>query len=141
MTYTELFRQWREKKGLTLDGLAKKARCHRNTVCNVEYGMPVKFRTIAKLVKAMGGTEDDLVVMAVLWVEHTSGLDLSSNRNAYAKVAALQEPVRKALESIRLAARKMTVSDVQVLAWAAKNKGAMAILKSLKNPSTLNPDG
>ncbi len=137
MTYTELFRQWREKKGLSLDALARKARCHRNTVCNVEGGVPVKFLTIAKLVKAMGGTEDDLVVIAILWVEHTSGLDLHSDRSAHAKVATLQEPVRKALDSIRLAARKMKVEDVQVLAWAARNKGAMAILRSIKAPHSL----
>ena len=53
----------------------------------------------------------------------------------------LREPVRKAFEAIRLAARKMTAEDVQVLAWAARNKGAMTILKSLKNPASLNPDG
>src|SRR5690606_41157894 len=79
MHYTQLFRNLREAKGLTLEALATRARCHRNTVINVESGRPVKFKTISRLVQKMGYAADseDMKSVALLWLESASGIRFS----------------------------------------------------------------
>src|SRR3990172_7249498 len=54
MHYTQLFRQLREARELSIDALAGRAKCHRNTVINVEKGRGVKFDTLADLMAKMG---------------------------------------------------------------------------------------
>lgn len=137
MIYTELFRQMRETKNLTHEQLARKAGCHRNTVINVESGRPVKFRTIAKLMKALHATEVQLQSMALLWVEATSGLELRGNKEATEAVNKITEPEDKALAALRTAAKKLPIDEIIVLTWAAQNCGARQILKGLKDPTSL----
>src|SRR4051812_1912018 len=79
MQYTQLFRRLREQKGLSHEALAKLARCHRNTVLNVESGRAVKFKTLARLMSKMGYASNSLEMcsVAVLWLEAVSGVDLA----------------------------------------------------------------
>ena len=74
MHYTQLFRTLRESRGLSHEGLAKKAACHRNTVINVESGRPVKFKTVADLMAMMGYDRNsaELKSIALLWLESVS---------------------------------------------------------------------
>lgn len=137
MKYTDLFKTMRESKKLTHEQLGAAAGCHRNTVINVETGRPVKFKTIAKLMTAMKAPKADLAIMALLWVESTSGLELVGNTRATQKLAELKKPEELALDALREKAKKLPVDEINILAWAAVNCGALQMLKGLKDPSSL----
>lgn len=137
MKYTELFKRTREAKGLTHENLARAAGCHRNTVINVETGRPVKFKTIGKMMTAMKASKSDMATIALLWVESTSGLEIVGNAKAMHNVTELKKPEELALANLRESAKKLTRDDIELLAWAADNCGALQMLKGLKDPSTL----
>jgi len=79
MHYAQFFRKLRELKGLSHEALAGLARCHRNTILNVEGRRPVKFKTLARLMGKMGYATNsaEMASLALLWLESVSGLDLA----------------------------------------------------------------
>jgi transcriptional regulator with XRE-family HTH domain len=79
MKYYHFFRILREAKKLSHEDVARLAGCHRNTVINAESRRPIKFKTIAHLMAKMGYAKDseELMSMALLWIESASGIALS----------------------------------------------------------------
>ena len=140
MQYPALFRHLREQKGLTHDALARLARCHRNTVLNVEAGRRVRFKTLAHLTAKMGYPLDspEMTSLALLWLESVSGIDLadpstlgsarqkasSYNRSASQAATALAETVRRA---------GLTERQVRLLHFAADNPEILSILDSIQS--------
>ncbi|HTJ78327.1 MAG TPA: helix-turn-helix transcriptional regulator [Rariglobus sp.] len=140
MHYTQLFRSLREAKGLTLEGLAKLARCHRNTVINVESGRPVKFKTIADLMKKMGYTalSDELKSLALLWLEATSGIPFSRKKteiSARKTITSYRTAVGQATRRLELEARQanLTVEQVNLLIFALHHPEMLSILENIRD--------
>lgn len=140
MHYTQLFRNLREAKGLTLEALAKHARCHRNTVINVESGRPVKFKTISRLVQKMGygADSDDLKSIALLWLESVSGINFSREdvrRTAAETLHRHETTVADAADQLREAAlaANLTAEQVDLLAFAARQPELIAILGHIRS--------
>lgn len=140
MQYTQLFRRLREEKGLSHEALAKLARCHRNTVINVERGRRVKFATLAGLVTKMGYPSDspELASLALLWLESVSGLDLADPATlvqARQKVAAYGKSARQTSQQLVDAVRRahLTERQIRLLIFAAQRPEALAILESVQD--------
>lgn len=140
MHYTQLFRNLREAKGLTLEALAKNARCHRNTVINVESGRPVKFKTISRLIQKMGygADSDDLKSVALLWQESVSGINFSREEVRRTAVETLQRhetTVADAADQLREVAltSNLTPDQVDLLAFAARQPELIAILGHIRS--------
>jgi DNA-binding XRE family transcriptional regulator len=140
MNYTQLFRTLREAKGLTHDGLAKQAGCHRNTVINVESGRPVKFRTIADLMLRMGYTPDsaEMKSIALLWLESISGINFThdhSTAEAREKIAKYRETEREAAQMLADAAvaSHLNVDQIRVLLFATGRPEVISILENLRD--------
>lgn len=110
--YTQLFRNLREARGLTLEQLARLARVHRNTIVNLESGRQVRFKTIAALMKKMGyGPESaESKSMALLWLEAVSGILLSRSE---AEAVAL-----KTISGMRTKSRERAAELQQAIAEA-----------------------
>src|SRR5258708_18761830 len=130
MQYTQLFRRLREQKGLSHEALAKLARCHRNTVINVESGRQVKFKTIAGLMGKMGYATDshEMASLALLWLESVSGVDLadpSTLGQVRQKLAAYARPAGHApprlVETVRRA--RLPRREIRLLVDAAHRPG------------------
>lgn len=140
MHYTQLFRSLREAKGLTLEALAVRARCHRNTVINVESGRPVKFKTISRLVQKMGYPADsaDLKSIALLWLESASGIRFSrpeTVREATAALGRRQAAITAAADRLHEAAlaAHLTAEQIDLLAFAAAQPELMTILRQIRD--------
>lgn len=140
MDYTQLFRSLRESKSLTLDQLAALARVHRNTVVNIESGRPVKFKTIAVLMRKMGfaSTSPEMKSMGLLWLESVSGIPFSRrDTEAAAKktIATYRSPSRQAARQLIdiIAAANLTADQVQSLAYAAQHPEVISIIESLRH--------
>ena len=140
MHYTQLFRTLREKKGLSHEGLAKLASCHRNTVINVEGGRPVKFKTIAELMSVMGYGSDttELKSMALLWLESISGVNLSSDQNAAEARQAIshyrateQEAARMLADNV--IAKHLTIDQIHALLFASGRPEIITILENIRS--------
>lgn len=140
MQYAQLFRALREQKGLSHETLAKLARCHRNTVLNVESGRRVKFTTIAALMGKMGYPSDspEMASLALLWLESVSGLDLadpSTLAPARQKLAAYKRGTGQAaqhlVEIVRRA--KLTERQIRLLSFAAQRPEILAIIESVQD--------
>jgi transcriptional regulator with XRE-family HTH domain len=140
MQYTQLFRRLREQKNLSHEALAKLARCHRNTVLNVESGRQVKFKTIARLMAKMGYPTDspEMASLALLWLESVSGVDLADPATlgpvrqklaVYDRTAG--QAVRQLMETIRRA--KLDERKVRLLTFAALRPEMLAIIGSLQD--------
>jgi len=140
MHYTQLFRTLREAKGVTIEGLARQARCHRNTVANVESGRPVKFKTISELMVKMGygANSVEMKSIALLWLEAVSGLPFSRPEAGRA--------ARKAIGSYRAAARQMarqldqaiareglSAENIRLLLFAVRNPDVLAIVGRIRD--------
>lgn len=139
MDYTQLFRSLREAKGLTLDKLAAQARCHRNTVTNVEAGRPVKFKTIARLMLRMGYSADsrEMKSMALLWLEAVSGIPFSrpeTKSSAERALAQLQSGVRTQFRLLEQAVGRSSLDadQVSLLVFAASTPEVLRILESVR---------
>jgi transcriptional regulator with XRE-family HTH domain len=140
MKYTQLFRSLREARALTIEELAAKARCHRNTVVNVEAGRPVKFKTIALLMNRMGYAADspELKSIALLWLEAVSDIPFAQ--------AATVQAARQGIQSYRASARQaaqhleatvlaqsLTVDQINLLAFAAKHPEVCTIISQVRD--------
>lgn len=140
MQYTQLFRRLREEKDLSHEALAKLARCHRNTVVNVERGRLVKFKTLARLMSKMGYPSDspEMASLALLWLESVSGLDLADPGSlgpARQKLAVYQRTTRQAAQQLSAAVRQAGLTDKQIrlLIFAARRPEVLAILESVND--------
>lgn len=138
--YTQLFRKLRENRGLTLEQLAALARLHRNTIVNIEGGRPVKFKTIAKLMKTMGFSagSTELKSMALLWLESVSGIPFSrpdAEGSARQAIAGFRSPARQAARRLDAAIADASLSpdDIDLLIFAAQNPAAISILEQIRN--------
>jgi len=146
MHYTQLFRNLREAKGLTTEGLATLARCHRNTVINVESGRPVKFKTIADLMETMGyaAQADELKSLALLWLEATSGILFSRKETTVAArktIASYRSTTRQAAHLLETEAIRanLTVEQINLLIFALRHPETLAILESIRDLVTTMP--
>lgn len=140
MHYAALFRRLREQKGLTHDAVARLARCHRNTVINVETGRPVRFATLARLVTRMGYASDsaEMTSLALLWLESVSGIDLADPAKlsgARQKTAAYARSARQAANQLAETVQKAGLNDrqVRVLEFAARNPEILRIIESIRD--------
>jgi transcriptional regulator with XRE-family HTH domain len=140
MDYTQLFRNLRESKSLTLDQLARLARVHRNTVVNIESGRPVKFKTIAVLMQKMGfaSGSPEMKSMGLLWLESVSGIPFSrSDTEAAAKkmISTYRSPSRQAARQLVeiIAAANLTAEQVQLLAYAARHPEVISIIENVRH--------
>lgn len=143
MHYTQLFRNLRDAKGLTLEQLAGLGRLHRNTIVNIESGRPVKFKTIAELMQKMGyaANSAEMKSMALLWLESLSGIPFSRTE---AETAA-----RKAITSYRSTTRQtarqldeavtdanLTPDQIKLLIFATKHPEIIAIIRDIRDLAT-----
>lgn len=140
MQYTQLFRRLREQKGLSHEALARLARCHRNTVLNVEGGRRVRFKTLAGLMAKMGYASDspEMASLALLWLESVSGLDLADPAQlapARQKLAVYGRPAAQAAQQLAETVRRARLDDRQIrlLEFAAQRPEVLAIIGSLRD--------
>lgn len=140
MHYTQLFRSLREAKGLTLEGLAELAGCHRNTVTNVESGRPVKFKTISELMEKMGYTAQstELKSIALLWLEATSGIPFSQPRTeaaAFKAVAGYRRSLRDAAAQLQaeVVNRSLPIAQIDLLLFAIRHPEILSILENVRD--------
>ncbi len=140
MHYTQLFRQLRERKGLSHEALAKMARCHRNTVLNVESGRQVKFKTIAGMMEKMGyaSSSPEMASLALLWLESVSGLDLADP----AKLGPVRQKIVTYSRSASQAAQhlletvhrtRLDEREIRLLTFAAQHAEMLAIIESIQD--------
>lgn len=146
MQYTAFFRRLREHKGLTHDALARLARCHRNTVLNVEAGRQVRFKTVAHLMAKMGYASDspEMATLALLWLEAVSGIDLADPATlgtARQKAATYTRSVNQAAAALAETVRRAGLSEreIRLLGFAARNPDVLAILDSIQSLVTATP--
>ncbi len=139
MNYTQLFRKLREEKALTHEALARMARCHRNTVVNLENGRPVKFRTIAELMLVLGyGSESvELRSMALLWLESISGIQLAreeSNEDARRRISLYRASERDAAQLLTSTAlaKQLSVDQIRTLLFATGKPEVIALLELIR---------
>jgi transcriptional regulator with XRE-family HTH domain len=139
MQYTQLFRRLREQKGLSHEALAKLARCHRNTVLNVEGGRQVKFKTIARLMAKMGYPSDspETAGLALLWLESVSGVNLADpaalgpvRQKLAGYDRSLGQASRQLLDAVRQA--RLDEHRIRLLAFAARRPEMLAIIESVQ---------
>jgi len=140
MHYTQLFRSLREAKGLTLEGLAELAGCHRNTVTNVESGRPVKFKTMADLMGKMGYTPEssETKSIALLWLEAVSGIPFSQPRTKAAARKAVSGYRKSLQDSARqleaeIVSRGLPARQVDLLIYAIRHPEMLAILENVRD--------
>jgi transcriptional regulator with XRE-family HTH domain len=140
MQYTQLFRRLREQKGLSHEALAKLARCHRNTVLNVESGRQVKFKTVARLMAKMGYASDspEMAGLALSWLESVSGVNLADPATlgpARQKLAAYDRSLGQAARQLMEAVRQSRLDErrIRLLAFAARRPEMLAIIESIQD--------
>lgn len=140
MHYAALFRRLREQKGLTHEALARLARCHRNTVINVETGRPVRFATLARLMTRMGYATDsaEMSSLALLWLESVSGIDLADPATlggARQKAATYTRSARQAAAGLAETVQRAGLSERQVrlLEFAARTPEVLRIIESIQD--------
>lgn len=139
MNYTQLFRNLREAKGLTHDGLAKLVGCHRNTVINVESGRPVKFKTIAELMAKMGygNTSAETKSIALLWLESISGINLTQEESAvdaHERIAQYRAGEKEAAQLLSelIMREHLTVNQIRTLYYAAEKPEVIDIVENIR---------
>lgn len=137
--YTQLFRKLRESRGLTLEQLAELARVHRNTVVNIESGRPVKFKTIAQLMRKMGYAAEstELRSIALLWLESVSGIPFSraeAEGTARQAIAGYRAPLRQAARELEAAVTAASLSPqaIGLLIFAAQTPEVLSILEQVR---------
>lgn len=147
MNYTQLFRNLRESKNLTHDGLAKLVGCHRNTVINVESGRPVKFKTIAELMAKMGydSNSPETKSIALLWLESISGINLTqeeSSSEAHERIAQYRASEKEAAQLLgELIMREhLTVNQIRTLYYAAEKPEVIHIVENIRKLSGQGDD-
>ena len=145
MDYPQLFRSLREAKRLTLEQLARLARVHRNTVVNVESGRPVKFKTIAALMRKMGYADrsPEMRGIALLWLEAVSGLPLSRDDAEAAARSTVEQHRQAHHEALRqleqqIAAGNLSPQQIELLGFAVRNPEIIEIVASIRDLAKSN---
>ena len=140
MQYAQLFRRLREQKALSHEALAKLARCHRNTILNVESGRQVKFKTIARLMAKMGYPSDssEMASLALLWLESVSGVDLADPAAlgpVRQKLAVYDRTLGQATRHLVDAVRQTRLDErkIRLLTFAARRPELLAIIESIQD--------
>ena len=138
MGYSEQFRAFREARGLSREALARRARCHRNTVINVESGRPVKFGTIVMLMESMNFSVDspETKLLALLWLESVTGIRVSSaeaQRGAAAAEGARTSSRPVAQLQAEVSRRRLGRDDIELLTFAARHRKVLAALKAIRD--------
>jgi transcriptional regulator with XRE-family HTH domain len=140
MHYTQLFRTLREDKGVTIEGLARMARCHRNTVANVESGRPIKFKTLSKLMLKLGYAANSIEMksIALLWLEAVSGLPFSrpeTGRAARRTIGTYRSAARETARQLNQAVTRAGLSPeiIRLLIFAANHPGALATIANVRD--------
>ena len=140
MQYAQLFRRLREQKDLSHEALAKLARCHRNTILNVESGRQVKFKTIARLMTKMGYPSDspEMASLALLWLESVSGVDLADPAAlgpVRKKLAVYDRTLGQATQHLMDTVRQARLDErkIRLLTFAARHPEMLAIIESIQN--------
>lgn len=140
MQYAQLFRRLREQKGLSHEALAKLARCHRNTILNVESGRQVKFKTLARLMAKMGYASDspEMASLALLWLESVSGVDLADPATlgpVRQKLAVYNRTLGQAAQQLLDAVRQAKLDErrIRLLTFAAQRPEMLAIIESIQD--------
>lgn len=140
MHYTQLFRQLREIGHLSHEALARRAKCHRNTVINVERGRPVKFGTLADLMEKMGYApeSDEMRTLALLWLEAVSGISFSrpeilaaARKQAAAYGRGAQQAARQLAEAVIAAG--LTADQIRLLVFAARQPEVLTIVEAVRD--------
>lgn len=140
MQYAQFFRKLREQKGLSHETLAKLARCHRNTILNVEGGRPVKFKTVAGLMEKMGyaSNSPEMASLALLWLESVSGLDLADPTTlgpVRQKLASYNRTAGQAAQHLMTVVRQARLNEheIRLLTYAAQHSEMLAIIESIQD--------
>ena len=140
MHYTQLFRTLREDKGVTIEELARLARCHRNTVANVESGRPVKFKTISRLMVELGYgvNSSEMKSLALLWLEAVSGMPFSRpevTRAARKKIGAYRAASRHTARQLSEAVARAGLSPehIRLLIFASTHPDVLATIASVRD--------
>ncbi len=140
MDYTQLFRNLREARGLTLEQLAAAAEVHRNTVVNIESGRPVKFKTIALLMQQMGHPLDsaEMKSIALLWLEAVSGIPFSHPESTTTAVHAIEQfraPARLAAQRLHEAVTNAGLNPQQTesLIFATQHPDVLGIIQNVRD--------
>lgn len=140
MQYAQFFRKLREQKGLSHDALAKLARCHRNTILNVEGGRAVKFKTVAALMGKMGYATNspEMASLALLWLESVSGLDLADPLTlgpVRQKLANYNRTANQAAQQLMAAVRQSRLNEreIRLLTFAVQHRDILAIVESIQD--------
>jgi transcriptional regulator with XRE-family HTH domain len=140
MHYTQLFRQLREAGHLSHETLARRAKCHRNTVINVERGRPVKFGTLADLMEKMGYApgSDEMRTLALLWLEAVSGISFSqpeilaaARKQAAAYGRGARQAARQLAEAVIAAG--LTADQIRLLVFAARQPEVLTIVEAVRD--------
>jgi len=139
MHYTQLFRQLRVARDLSLDALAGRAGCHRNTVINVERGRPVKFSTLAGLMERMGypAGSEELRTLALLWLEAVSKIPFSRPETLAAARKQAGVYGRDALQTSRqlaeiVADSRLSAEQIRLLMYAARRPEVLSIVATVR---------
>jgi transcriptional regulator with XRE-family HTH domain len=140
MHYTQFFRGLREGNQLGQEELAVRAGRHRNTVTNVESGRPVKFKTIAELMQAMGFGRDsrELRQIALLWLEDVAGVQVSPQQ-AKTEIGRLRSEYRAAvaddIQALNQAISRQGLSRerIRLLRQAAETPEMLDILRAIQD--------
>lgn len=140
MHYTQLFRSLREARGLTLEGLAELAGCHRNTITNLESGRPVKFKTIAELMGKMGYTDQsaEMKSIGLLWLESVSGIPFSHPRTeagALKSISTYRKSLRDSARRLEAEVLKsgLPASRIDLLIFALRHPEMLSILENVRD--------
>lgn len=138
MHYTSYFKTLREETDLTMDGLARKAGLHRNTIINIETGRSVKFQTIAKVLDVMGIKAGTVKyrIMAVLWASDVCKVDLSAANKDKAltkEMGRISSDEAKALSELGEAISNSDLSAPQIkaLARVAKKQETLSAIMQI----------
>jgi transcriptional regulator with XRE-family HTH domain len=137
MGYSEQFKAFREARGVSSEELARRARCHRNTVVNVESGRPVKFATLLMLMETLGYKPEsrETKLLAVLWLEAITGVRVSLNDTprATAEKANGSRTASRASDELQaeVAQRRLKREDVELLTFAARHRKVLHALKAI----------
>lgn len=139
MHYTQFFRSLRESRGLTHEGLAELAGCHRNTITNIESGRAVKFKTLADIMEKLGypASSPQMRSLALLWLESVSGIDFTrpeQEEAARRTVAELRKATAEAASKLENEIVRSGLSGPQIdlLHYVVKHPEMLNLLDDMR---------
>lgn len=135
MGYPEQFKAFREARGLSREALASLAKCHRNTVSNLESGRPVKFASVVRLMTQMGYSESsrETKLLALLWLEAVTGIRVTEREST----TLLRDIMDKNADALRaleaeVRRRRLDRAKLEALWFAAKHDKILESLRAIQ---------